>query len=675
MLEKVKFEGEHAYTLFAKNLFLANKKKKDQIYLVVAAHNTDIDMKALTSHFKAGSGNLRAGDQEVMETLLGVKKGGVNLFSIVNDTAKKVHLVLDSKLLEAERVGFHPMQNDATTSVSVADMNKVVELSGHTAEIIDFSKLVTEAAPAEEKKEEAKGGKGAKKAKDEGKIEDALKIGIEYTKEQNFSKWYQQVITKSEMIEYYEISGCYILRPLAYFIWESIQNFLDPRFKLNGVSNCYFPMFVSEAALSKEKAHIEGFAPEVAWVTKSGKTDLPEPIAIRPTSETIMYPSYAKWIHSHRDLPLCLNQWTNVVRWEFKHPTPFIRTREFLWQEGHTAHATTEEADDMVLSILDYYANCYKELLAVPVVKGKKSEEEKFAGAYYTTTVELYVPANGRGIQGATSHQLGQNFAKMFDVWFEDKEAKKQFAWQTSWGFSTRSIGSMIMVHGDNKGLVLPPRVAQIQVVIVPITFKDDDIATIQGKASDLAKLLKQSGVRTYCDDRENYNPGYKYNHWEQRGVPIRLELGKKDFEKQEVRVVRRDNGEKFQLKWADLAEQIPKLLDTIHNDMYNRALAIRDDHMKEAATWQEFMNALNGRNIVQTPWCNDQECEKAAKDKSKEESLKIMEEAGEEEEVLTGSAKTLCIPFEPKTPIKSGDICFHCGKEAKVKALWGRSY
>jgi prolyl-tRNA synthetase family I len=206
------------------------------------------------------------------------------------------------------------------------------------------------------------------------------------------------------MIEYYEISGCYILRPLAYFIWESIQGFLDPRFKRNGVSNCYFPMFVSEAALSKEKNHIEGFAPEVAWVTKSGKTNLQEPIAIRPTSETIMYPSYAKWIHSHRDLPLSLNQWTNVVRWEFKHPTPFIRTREFLWQEGHTAHATTEEADEMVLSILDYYADCYKELLAVPVVKGRKSEEEKFAGANYTTTVELYVPANGRGIQGATSH-------------------------------------------------------------------------------------------------------------------------------------------------------------------------------------------------------------------------------------------------------------------------------
>ena len=435
--------------------------------------------------------------------------------------------------------------------------------------MIDFSKLVSEAgaAPAEKKDEGKKPaakpqGKEAKAQGGAGAAEDSHKLGIEYTRQQNFSKWYQQVITKSELIEYYEISGCYILRPLAYFIWESIQNFLDPRFKKNGVSNCYFPMFVSEAALSKEKDHVEGFAPEVAWVTKSGKTDLQAPIAIRPTSETIMYPSYGKWIHSHRDLPLCLNQWTNVVRWEFKHPTPFIRTREFLWQEGHTAHATSDDADKMVLSILDYYADCYKELLAVPVVKGKKSEIEKFAGANYTTTVELYVPSNGRGIQGATSHQLGQNFAKMFDVWFEDKAGQKQHVWQTSWGFSTRSIGSMIMVHSDDKGLVLPPRVAQYQAVFVPITYKDDDVTAIHGKIDELVKSLKEAGIRAQFDDRDNYTPAWKFNHWEIKGIPIRLELGKKDFEKQEVRVVRRDNGEKVQMKWANLTTEIPKLLD-----------------------------------------------------------------------------------------------------------------
>lgn len=476
------------------------------------------------------------------------------------------------------------------------------------------------------------------------------------------------------MIEYYEISGCYILRPLAYFIWENIQNFLDPRFKKNGVSNCYFPMFVSNAALSKEKDHVAGFAPEVAWVTKSGSTDLQEPIAIRPTSETIMYPSFAKWIHSHRDLPLSMNQWTNVVRWEFKHPTPFIRTREFLWQEGHTAHSTTEEADQMVLSILDYYADCYKEMLAVPVVKGRKSEEEKFAGANYTTTVELYVPANGRGIQGATSHQLGQNFAKMFDVWFEDKEGKKQYVWQTSWGFSTRSIGSMIMIHSDNKGLVLPPRVAQTQVVLVPIIYKDDDSKAIMEKLNELHAQLKAMGIRVVLDDRENYNPGWKFNHWELKGTPIRLELGKKDFEKGECRMVKRYNGEKSQFKWTDISK-MPELLDAIHYEMYENAKKTRDDHLKTAYNWEDFMGALNGKNIVLTPWCRENECEVKVKDRSKEESLKTMAEAGEDEEVLTGSAKTLCLPFEPNTPLKDGDKCFHCQKEAKIMALWGRSY
>jgi prolyl-tRNA synthetase len=477
------------------------------------------------------------------------------------------------------------------------------------------------------------------------------------------------------MIEYYEISGCYILRPLAYFVWESIQGFLDPRFKKNGVSNCYFPMFVSEAALSKEKEHVEGFAPEVAWVTKSGKSDLQEPIAIRPTSETIMYPSYAKWIHSHRDLPLCLNQWTNVVRWEFKHPTPFIRTREFLWQEGHTAHSTSEEADDMVLSILDYYAGCYQEMLAVPVVKGRKSEIEKFAGANYTTTVELYVPANGRGIQGATSHQLGQNFAKMFDVSFQNESKQKQFVWQTSWGFSTRSIGSMIMVHSDNRGLVLPPRVAQTQVVFIPIIKKDDNAAEIIGKANELSKALKKEGVRSYCDDSDNYNPGWKFNHWELKGTPIRLELGKNDLQKSEVTVVRRDTGEKHTLKWDTLQVAIPALLETIHADMFERARKTRDEHMKVAYNWADFMNALNGRNIVLTPWCDEGAEEEKVKDRTKEESLKFMQQAGEEEEVLTGSAKTLCIPFEPIVPLKEGDKCFFTGKPAKVMALWGRSY
>jgi prolyl-tRNA synthetase family I len=274
--------------------------------------------------------------------------------------------------------------------------------------------------------EEKKQRKEAELAK---RTEGVDEKAIQYKKNVNFSKWYQEVITKAEMIDYYDISGCYILRPRAYYIWEKIQHFFDAEIKTLGVENCYFPMFVSQAALEKEKNHIEGFAPEVAWVTKSGTSDLDQPIAIRPTSETIMYPAFAKWIKSHRDLPYKVNQWSNVVRWEFKHPTPFIRTREFLWQEGHTAHASEECATEMVLAILDKYAKTYEDLLAVPCVKGKKSDDERFAGAYFTTTTEIYVPISGRGIQGATSHQLGQNFAKMFDVWFLDEKKEKKMVW------------------------------------------------------------------------------------------------------------------------------------------------------------------------------------------------------------------------------------------------------
>ena len=415
MLENVKFECEFANTKFAKNLFLYDKKKKDRLWLVICAHDTAFTMKGLEKKFAVGSGNLRGADAEILENTLGVKGGSVNLFAILNDTEKKVTLAIDQTLLaNYEYVGFHPMQNDYTTAIKKEDVKKIIDLSNHEAVVIDFSALEG-AAPAEgvAAAKPAKSEQPAKKQavhqpkKEEKKIENAHQMGIEYTKEQNFSKWYSQVITKSDMIEYYEISGCYILRPSAFFIWERITEFFDSRIKKLGVQNCYFPMFVTEAALNKEKNHVEGFSPEVAWVTKSGQSDLPEPIAIRPTSETIMYPSFAKWIHSHRDLPLLLNQWTNVVRWEFKHPTPFIRTREFLWQEGHTAHATLEESRVFVHDILDLYAKTYEELLAVPVVKGRKSEDERFAGAYNTTTVELYVPISGRGIQGATSHMLG----------------------------------------------------------------------------------------------------------------------------------------------------------------------------------------------------------------------------------------------------------------------------
>uniref|UniRef100_A0A4W5KYT6 Glutamyl-tRNA synthetase n=1 Tax=Hucho hucho TaxID=62062 RepID=A0A4W5KYT6_9TELE len=362
------------------------------------------------------------------------------------------------------------------------------------------------------------------------------------------------VITKAEMIEYYDVSGCYVLRPWSYSIWESIKEFFDREIKKLGVENCYFPMFVSQAALEKEKSHIADFAPEVAWVTRSGNTELAEPVAVRPTSETVMYPAYAKWVQSHRDLPIKLNQWCNVVRWEFKHPQPFLRTREFLWQEGHTAFATKEEAAEEVLQILDLYARVYEELLAIPVVKGRKTEKEKFAGGDYTTTVEAFISASGRAIQGATSHHLGQNFSRMFDIVFEDpkKPGEKQLAYQNSWGITTRTIGVLTMVHGDNMGLVLPPKVACLQVIIIPCgitaSLPEAEKEVLLAQCSKYLALLQRGEIRVKADLRENYSPGWKFNHWELKGVPIRLEVGPKDLKRGQCVAVRRDTGEKITL-------------------------------------------------------------------------------------------------------------------------------
>jgi len=341
------------------------------------------------------------------------------------------------------------------------------------------------------------------------------KLGVETTREENFSEWYVQTITRSDMIEYTDISGCYVLKPWSFSIWEQIQNFIDSEIKKLGVKNSYFPCFVSQKALKAEADHLEGFAPEVAWVTKAGNSDMAEPIAIRPTSETIMYPLFSNWIRSHRDLPLKLNQWCNVVRWEFKHPVPFLRTREFLWQEGHTCFATKQEADTEVLQILDLYRQAFEDLLAVPVTRGKKTDKEKFAGGLYTTTCEAFIATNGRAIQACTSHCLGQNFAKIFNITYESEGSKtKSHIWQNSWGFTTRSIGIMIMVHGDNDGLVLPPRVAPVQVIIVPVYTKTNK-DFINQQCEKIRDILIEVGVRVETDLRDNYKSAWKYNYWE----------------------------------------------------------------------------------------------------------------------------------------------------------------
>jgi len=498
-------------------------------------------------------------------------------------------------------------------------------------------------------------------------------LGVTSTKEGDFSEWYTDVITKSEMIEYYDISGCYILRPWSYAIWEQIQAFFDSEIKKLGVQNSYFPLLVSEKALNAEKDHIEGFAPEVAWVTKSGQSVLNEPVAIRPTSETIMYPAYAQWIRSHRDLPLKLNQWSNVVRWEFKHPVPFLRSREFLWQEGHTAFATKEEADKEVLQILDLYRRVYEELLAVPVVKGQKSEKEKFAGGLYTTTIEAYIPTNGRGIQAATSHCLGQNFAKMFHIEFESVKGDKQLAWQNSWGLTTRTIGVMVMVHGDDKGLILPPRIAPLQVVIVPIHFAKGDNEAIDKTAINLLETLREAGIRAHLDDRDNYNPGWKYNFWELKGVPIRLELGPKDVSAGHTVASRRDTSDKETIKFADVAIRVKDLLVDIQHNLFSRALKDRDGNIAVVTDWDQFVPALDQKKLCLCSWCNTTVCEDEVKKRSGIESLKLKAEE-EKGFRLTGSAKTLCIPFNQKE-IPDNTKCFACENPATKWTLFGRSY
>jgi len=489
-------------------------------------------------------------------------------------------------------------------------------------------------------------------------------LGLHTKRADDFGKWYSEVVVEGEMIEYYDISGCYILRPHAYAIWDQIKDFFDAEIKKLGVENAYFPCFVSEKVLNAEKDHIEGFAPEVAWVTRSGNSELEEPIAVRPTSETVMYPIFAKWIKSHRDLPLKINQWCNVVRWEFKHPTPFIRSREFLWQEGHTAYATKGEADVEVRQVLDLYKAVYEDLLCVPVVQGVKSEKEKFAGGLYTTTVEAFVPGTGRGIQGGTSHCLGQNFAKMFDIVFEGEGGAKKMVWQNSWGLTTRTIGVMIMVHADDKGLVLPPRVAPVQVVVIPIPnskLTAEQQVQLKAGAAQLHAALGAASLRSKLDDRDNYTPGWKYNHYELKGTPLRCEFGARDLEAGTCVLVRRDTGTKETLKLVDAPARVLALMATIQKEMLARAVAERNSKITTCLDWAGFVPALEQKHMVLTPWCEDPESEEEVKKKSTAESE-------------GGAAKTLCIPFE-QPPLPEGTKCFITGRPATCWTLWGRSY
>ncbi|KAJ7065919.1 hypothetical protein B0H15DRAFT_794505 [Mycena belliarum] len=646
--------------------------------VVIARDDTETNSAAIGK--KLNLKEMRLASEDLLTEFFSLDKNSLSPLALNQTVFPKVVTVVDSSIATSTSVfAMHALSSSSTLFMSgkdIATYLRHLETDSVKIQELDFSQLAGSAAIP------AASAKPAAKEKDDGKIEGAVQIAIGVKKEVDFSTWYTNVLIKADMLDYYSVSGCYILKPWSYSIWEEITQWFNAEIKELGVQNSYFPMFVSQKVLEREKDHIEGFSPEVAWVTRAGNSDLEEPIAIRPTSETAMYPYYAKWIKSHRDLPLKLNQWNSVVRWEFKNPQPFLRTREFLWQEGHTAFLTKPEADTEVRQILDLYRRVFEDLLAVPVIPGVKSEKEKFAGGLYTTTVEGFIPTSGRGIQGATSHCLGQNFSRpeMFNIFVEDPNDPtgqgKTYVWQNSWGLSTRTIGVMVMVHGDNQGLVLPPRVASVQVVIVPcgITAKttDESRALINNVCEELAKTLKKSGVRAKADLREGYTPGYKFNDWEQKGVPLRLEIGPNDITKQQTLTVRRDTGVKNPVGLADIGPTVTTLLDTIQSDMFSRAKATYDSCLKETTRWEDVVPTLDNKCVVVMPWCEVEACE----DDIKERSGRASEP--QDERAPSAGAKSLCIPFDQSrwSPIIPGTTkCPACGKDAKRWTLFGRSY
>ena len=429
---------------------------------------------------------------------------------------------------------------------------------------------------------------------------------------QDFSRWYLDVVRRAELADYSPVKGCMVIRPYGYAIWEHIQRLLDGRFKATGHVNAYFPLFIPESLLMREKEHVEGFAPQVAWVTRGGDEELDEKLIVRPTSEAIVGTMYAKWIKSWRDLPVLINQWANVVRWE-KVTRPFLRTTEFLWQEGHTAHETADEAEAETLQILGLYKDFAETDLAMPVIDGVKSDSEKFAGASRTYSIEALM-GDGRALQAGTSHNLGQNFAKAFEIQFQGRDKALQHAWTTSWGVSTRLIGGVIMIHGDDSGLVLPPHIAPYQVVIVPIP-RGNWKETVLPKAQAIRDELVRLGVRVKLDDSEENSPGWKFSEWELRGVPLRLEIGPKDLEKSQVFSARRDTREKAAIPLADLATRVPALLEEIQQNLFARARQYRDENTSDAWTWEEFKAAMAGRpGFVIAAWCGSAACEAAIK-------------------------------------------------------------
>jgi len=479
----------------------------------------------------------------------------------------------------------------------------------------------------------------------EGKEGKRVEKGITPRKE-NYSRWYLDVISAAELAENAPVRGCMIIKPNGYALWENIQRNLDKKFKETGVSNVYFPLFIPESFLKKEEDHVEGFAPEAAVVTHAGGKDLEERLIVRPTSETIMYDVFSRWIHSYRDLPLLVNQWSNVVRWELK-PRLFLRTTEFLWQEGHTVHETAKECDDKAREMLEIYRDFAENMMAIPVIPGAKSEAEKFAGALETYTIEAMMQ-DGKALQFATSHNLGQNFSKVFDVSFLKKDGNRGYGWQTSWGLSTRAIGGLIMTHGDDNGLILPPRLAATQVVITTIGKKEESVVK---KATEIKNLLEDAKISVLVDDGDA-RPGEKFYHWEKRGIPLRIEVGPKDIKEGSVFLVRRDTEEKEKTKLPEIAQKARAMMEAIQQNLYNRALAYRKERTKSVDTWDDFVQAIEEQSFVLAHWCNEREIEE-----------EIQRETG---------ATIRCIPFDRE---KEEGRCIKTGKPSKGRVVFAKAY
>lgn len=466
--------------------------------------------------------------------------------------------------------------------------------------------------------------------------------------EDDFARWYTDVITKTDMVDYSPVKGFMVIKPYGYALWENIQSFLDRRFKETGHKNCYFPLLIPESLLNKEKEHVEGFAPEVAWVTHGGDKELGERLCVRPTSETIICAMYSKWLNSYRELPYLYNQWCSVVRWE-KETRPFLRTSEFLWQEGHTLHETAEEAQEETLQMLGIYREMAEELLAIPMISGLKSEKEKFAGAHATYTIEALMH-DGKALQSGTSHNLAQHFTKAFDISFLGRDGKQHNPHHTSWGVSTRLIGGLIMVHSDNRGLVLPPRVAPTQVVIVPIAQKKEGVLD---KAYELKAQLEALGIRVECDSNPSQSPGWKFNEYEMKGIPVRLEVGPRDIENNECQLFRRDILEKASYSLDNIAGTINDLLETIQKDMFEKAKAEREAKTFTVENFEDFATKMKETpGFAKAMWCGDAECEAKIK--------------------ADTSATIRCIPFEQED---LGDICHFCGKPSKHMVYLAKSY